>query len=98
MADDVSNLQNSRNALRLMIVIRTHVVGRICQEEGWKCCHVRPITGSITISAHFLQYNGEMTRKARDETLCFFRDGDSDVRIMIASLKCGGTGQSRIHG
>ena len=34
-----------------------------------------------------------MSHKARDESLSSFRDEYSDVKILIASLKCGGTGR-----
>lgn len=54
-----------------------HVLSRICQKEGWKCCH----------------YNGKLSHKARDESLNAFRDPKSEVKILIASLKCGGTGK-----
>lgn len=41
-----------------------------------------------------------MTHKARDEALSAFRDDDeenkSGIQVLIASLKCGGTGES--HG
>ncbi len=37
------------------------------------------------------QYNGKMSHKAREESLENFRD-DADVKIMIASLMCGGIG------
>ena len=58
-----------------------HVLSRICQKEGWKCCH----------------YNGKLSHKARDESLNAFRDPTSEVKILIASLKCGGTGKSTLH-
>lgn len=39
-----------------------------------------------------------MTHKARDEALSAFRDDDqgnrSGVQVLIASLKCGGTGET----
>ena len=54
-----------------------HVLSRMCQNEGWKCCH----------------YNGKLSHKARDESLTAFRDPKSEVKILIASLKCGGTGK-----
>lgn len=54
-----------------------HVLSRVCQKEGWKCCH----------------YNGRLSHKARDESLNAFRDPNSEVKILIASLKCGGTGK-----
>ena len=54
-----------------------HVLSRMCQKEGWKCCH----------------YNGKLSHKARDESLAAFRDPNSEVKILIASLKCGGTGK-----
>ncbi len=54
-----------------------HVLSRVCQKEGWKCCH----------------YNGKLSHKARDESLTAFRDPKSEVKILIASLKCGGTGK-----
>ncbi|KAL9127399.1 MAG: hypothetical protein Q9217_003717 [Psora testacea] len=56
-----------------------HIVGRICQQEGWNSC----------------QYNGKMTTQQRDQALSAFRTTPS-VRIMIASLKCGGTGLNLI--
>ncbi len=59
-----------------------HVLSRMCQKEGWKCCH----------------YNGKLSHKARDESLTAFRDPKSEVKILIASLKCGGTGKkSTLH-
>ena len=54
-----------------------HVLARICQKEGWKCCH----------------YNGKLSHRARDQSLSAFRDPKSEVKILIASLKCGGTGK-----
>lgn len=57
-----------------------HVLSRICQMEGWKCCH----------------YNGKLSHKARDQSLNAFRDPNSDVKVLIASLKCGGTGRKSI--
>ena len=54
-----------------------HVLSRVCQKEGWKCCH----------------YNGKLSHKARDQSLNAFRDPTSEVKILIASLKCGGTGK-----
>ena len=54
-----------------------HVVSRICQTEGWTCCH----------------YNGKQSHRARDQSLNAFRDPKSEVKILIASLKCGGTGK-----
>lgn len=40
------------------------------------------------------QYNGKMSNNARDEALSAFKDENSksDTQILIASLKCGGTG------
>ena len=58
----------------LMVI---HVLARMCQEEGWKCCH----------------YNGKLSNKARDQNLNAFRDPNSEAKILIASLKCGGTGK-----
>lgn len=58
-----------------------HVLSRVCQKEGWKCCH----------------YNGKLSHKARDESLNAFRDPTSEVKILIASLKCGGTGKSTLR-
>lgn len=55
-----------------------HVLSKICQEEGWKCCH----------------YNGKLSYKAREESLNAFRDPRSGVKVLIASLKCGGTGMN----
>ena len=54
-----------------------HVLARVCQNEGWKCCH----------------YNGKLSYKAREESLNAFRDPSSGVQVLIASLKCGGTGK-----
>jgi len=53
-----------------------HVIGKVCQQEKWKSCH----------------YNGRISHSARDQALNEFQSGDSKVQVMIASLKCGGTG------
>ena len=53
-----------------------HIIGKICQKQGWKCTH----------------YNGKMSYKARDQSLDAFRHPDLGIKILIASLKCGGTG------
>ncbi len=59
-----------------------HIMSRICQQEGWKCCH----------------YNGKISHKARDQSLNAFRNPSSEEKILIASLKCGGTGKkSNLH-
>ena len=39
----------------------------------------------------YCTYNGKMSHKARDETIKTFAE-DSDMKIMIASLQCGGVG------
>ena len=39
----------------------------------------------------YCMYNGKMPHKARDDTIKHFTD-DSDMKVMIASLKCGGIG------
>lgn len=52
-----------------------HVLGRMCQQKRWNCCH----------------YNGKMSMKGRARALNAFQD-DPSLKIMIASLKCGGTG------
>ena len=53
-----------------------HLVGRICQQEGWKSC----------------QYNGKISHGQREQALQAFQDGNANIRVMVASLKCGGIG------
>ena len=44
--------------------------------------------------AHTLQYHGKMSLESREESIEQFQD-DPGKMIMIASLKCGGTGLVR---
>ena len=44
--------------------------------------------------AHTLQYHGKMSLESREESIEKFQDGP-ETMIMIASLKCGGTGLVR---
>ena len=39
------------------------------------------------------QYNGKMSHQNRDKAIAQFGKKDSNLRIMIASLKCGGIGR-----
>ena len=41
-----------------------------------------------------LQYHGKMSHKARDQAVSAFGKKDSKIKIMIASLKCGGIGRT----
>ena len=69
-----------------------HLVGRICQQEKWACCHV----GFGIVTRHpsnISQYNGKMSQRLREQALNEFADKQSKIRIMIASLKAGGTGK-----
>ena len=43
------------------------------------------------MQADYSQYHGKMSHKAREEAVEKFRD-DPELKIMIASLKCGGIG------
>ena len=52
-----------------------HLVGRVCQKEGWKHCH----------------YNGGISHSKREQALCAFSN-DASFKVLVASLKCGGTG------
>ena len=65
------------------------ILGKVCEKKNWKYCHVR-LFGCLNV---FIQanYNGKMSHKAREEAVEKFKD-DADVKIMIASLKCGGIG------
>lgn len=41
---------------------------------------------------HYSQYLGDMTPQARHKAVQSFGAPDSELRIMIAGLKCGGQG------
>lgn len=49
---------------------------RICRTEGWKA----------------EKYTGRMSHDARERALASFGNPEKDVRILLASLKCGGIG------
>ena len=51
-------------------------------------------TLSLAREAHTLQYHGKMSLESREESIEKFQD-DPEKLIMIASLKCGGTGLVR---
>lgn len=46
---------------------------------------------SQSIPAKCVQYNGEMSQDARSESLKKF-EHHSNIKVLIASLKCGGVG------
>lgn len=77
-----------------------HLMGRVCQQEGWKSCHVSSRARTdLPLSVHKwcsltsqTQYNGKMSHKSRDRALNEFQDEKSNLQVMVASLKCGGTG------
>jgi len=69
------------------------IVGHVCEQHKW---------GYVTVGLAFLvrytrtlakcgQYNGEMSQDARNESLKKFKN-HSNVKVLIASLKCGGVG------
>ena len=51
------------------------ILSQVCREEKWGFC----------------QYTGQMSTKARTETIASFK-ADPNNKIMLASLKCGGLG------
>ena len=53
-----------------------HILGRICKTEKWE----------------FEKYTGCMSHDARDKAIKNFGDPKKKVRILLASLKCGGLG------
>jgi SNF2 family DNA or RNA helicase len=53
-----------------------HILGRICKTEKWE----------------FEMYTGCMSHDARDKAIKNFGDPMRNVRILLASLKCGGLG------
>jgi SNF2 family DNA or RNA helicase len=53
-----------------------HILGRICKTEKWK----------------FEKYTGSMTHDARDKTIKNFGSPKKKIRILLASLRCGGLG------
>jgi SNF2 family DNA or RNA helicase len=53
-----------------------NILGRICKTEKWES----------------EMYTGRMSHDARDKAIKNFGDPDKKVRILLASLKCGGLG------
>jgi SNF2 family DNA or RNA helicase len=53
-----------------------HLLGRICRTENWKT----------------EKYTGSMSHDSRRKALASFADKDQGVRILLASLTCGGIG------
>jgi SNF2 family DNA or RNA helicase len=53
-----------------------HILGRICKTEKWE----------------FEKYTGCMSHDARDKAIKNFGDPKKNIRILLASLKCGGLG------
>jgi len=53
-----------------------HILSRICLTEKWE----------------FEKYNGSMSHDARDKAIENFGNPGKNVRILLASLKCGGLG------
>ena len=53
-----------------------HILGRICKTEKWK----------------FEKYTGSMTHDARDKAIKNFGSPKKKIRILLASLRCGGLG------
>jgi SNF2 family DNA or RNA helicase len=53
-----------------------HLLGRICRTENWKA----------------EKYTGSMSHDSRRKALSTFADPDQGVRILLASLTCGGIG------
>jgi hypothetical protein len=53
-----------------------NILGRICRTEKWK----------------FEKYTGSMTHDARDKAIENFGNPEKKIRVLLASLKCGGLG------
>jgi len=69
------------------------VVGQVCEQHKWGHCSVglASLVRFTRIPAKCGQYNGEMSQDARSESLKKFKN-HSNVKVLIASLKCGGVG------
>ena len=68
------------------------VLGKVCVEQGWGYCNVsRRQEPNENLLNLLTQLNGNMSNKARDKAIAKFRE-DPTVKILIASLKCGGVG------
>lgn len=69
------------------------ILARICSQEEWKFCRVGLEYALLMKETDHasLQYDGEMSLHARDQSINDFRN-DVSTKIMIASLKCGGVG------
>ncbi|XP_014560185.1 hypothetical protein COCVIDRAFT_34661 [Bipolaris victoriae FI3] len=52
------------------------ILRRVCQKEGWNA----------------IQYHGKMSLTARNNAIQSFGRKEDDVRIMLASMQCGGLG------
>lgn len=53
-----------------------NLLARICRSEGWT----------------YVKYQGDMTTEARTAAISKFSNPSDNVRILLASLKCGGQG------
>ncbi len=69
------------------------IVRQVCEQHKWGCCTVSlaSVVHITRIPAKCGQYNGEMTQDARRESLKKF-ENHSNIKVLIASLKCGGVG------
>ncbi len=67
------------------------VLERMCQQQKWGHCKVSSHHPTYAVGYLIPQYDGNMNITARDKVIENFRT-QTDLKVMIASLKCGGVG------
>ena len=73
---------------------RARIIAKMCEGEGWPYVLVSsfaPYHADI-INLTFLKFTGDMSQQARYKAVQNFGAQGSELKIMIAGLKCGGQG------